>query len=140
MASTEDKAVGKETTSSWKDSIYNPRTGELLGRTASSWGEGKRPPHAHALTHAHTFLLQHAAVNWRVCCDIHGARKLIRAPRPSSSPGPPARPLPACHCLPASRRCDSGDSHEKRKEGGEIIMAKSTRPTFLRARTHARFD
>ncbi|XP_075876915.1 sodium/potassium-transporting ATPase subunit beta-3-like [Nelusetta ayraudi] len=37
MASTEDKAVGKETTSSWKDSIYNPRTGELLGRTASSW-------------------------------------------------------------------------------------------------------
>lgn len=53
MASTEDKAVGKETTSSWKDSIYNPRTGELLGRTASSWGEGKRPPHAHALTHAH---------------------------------------------------------------------------------------
>lgn len=37
MASTEDKAAGKETTSSWKDSIYNPRTGELLGRTASSW-------------------------------------------------------------------------------------------------------
>uniref|UniRef100_A0A3B4AHX3 Sodium/potassium-transporting ATPase subunit beta-3 n=1 Tax=Periophthalmus magnuspinnatus TaxID=409849 RepID=A0A3B4AHX3_9GOBI len=26
-----------ENASSWKDSIYNPRTGELLGRTASSW-------------------------------------------------------------------------------------------------------
>ncbi|XP_017286280.1 sodium/potassium-transporting ATPase subunit beta-3a [Kryptolebias marmoratus] len=37
MASTEDKAASKENTSSWKDSIYNPRTGELLGRTASSW-------------------------------------------------------------------------------------------------------
>ncbi|XP_037538100.1 sodium/potassium-transporting ATPase subunit beta-3a [Nematolebias whitei] len=37
MASTEDKAASKENKSSWKDSIYNPRTGELLGRTASSW-------------------------------------------------------------------------------------------------------
>ncbi|KAK2822154.1 hypothetical protein Q5P01_022219 [Channa striata] len=37
MASTEDKAANKENVSSWKDSIYNPRTGELLGRTASSW-------------------------------------------------------------------------------------------------------
>nr|XP_046263356.1 sodium/potassium-transporting ATPase subunit beta-3a [Scatophagus argus] len=37
MASTEDKSANKETTSSWKDSLYNPRTGELLGRTASSW-------------------------------------------------------------------------------------------------------
>ncbi|KAI3374389.1 hypothetical protein L3Q82_006218 [Scortum barcoo] len=37
MASTEDKAASKESTSSWKDSIYNPRTGELMGRTASSW-------------------------------------------------------------------------------------------------------
>lgn len=37
MASTEDKPANKENTSSWKDSIYNPRTGELLGRTASSW-------------------------------------------------------------------------------------------------------
>ncbi|KAM3605254.1 uncharacterized protein V6R79_023098 [Siganus canaliculatus] len=37
MASTEDKPASKENTSSWKDSIYNPRTGELLGRTASSW-------------------------------------------------------------------------------------------------------
>lgn len=42
MASTEDKPANKESTSSWKDSIYNPRTGELLGRTASSWG--KDPP------------------------------------------------------------------------------------------------
>lgn len=42
MASTEDKPANKENTSSWKDSIYNPRTGELLGRTASSWG--KDPP------------------------------------------------------------------------------------------------
>jgi len=34
-----DKAAGdKENASSWKDSIYNSRTGELLGRTASSWG------------------------------------------------------------------------------------------------------
>lgn len=39
MASTEDKAASKENKSSWKDSIYNPRTGELLGRTASSWGK-----------------------------------------------------------------------------------------------------
>ncbi|XP_034469171.1 sodium/potassium-transporting ATPase subunit beta-3a [Hippoglossus hippoglossus] len=38
MATTEDKPANKENTSSWKDSIYNPRTGELLGRTASSWG------------------------------------------------------------------------------------------------------
>ncbi|TNM97967.1 sodium/potassium-transporting ATPase subunit beta-3a [Takifugu rubripes] len=37
MASTEDKPANKENTSSWKDSIYNPRTGEVLGRTASSW-------------------------------------------------------------------------------------------------------
>uniref|UniRef100_A0A3B5LJ77 ATPase Na+/K+ transporting subunit beta 3a n=1 Tax=Xiphophorus couchianus TaxID=32473 RepID=A0A3B5LJ77_9TELE len=37
MASTEDKAASKESPSSWKDSIYNPRTGELLGRTAGSW-------------------------------------------------------------------------------------------------------
>ncbi|XP_034039867.1 sodium/potassium-transporting ATPase subunit beta-3-like [Thalassophryne amazonica] len=38
MASTEDKAATKENeASSWKDSFYNPRTGELLGRTASSW-------------------------------------------------------------------------------------------------------
>ncbi|XP_033838674.1 sodium/potassium-transporting ATPase subunit beta-3a [Periophthalmus magnuspinnatus] len=37
MASTEDKPANKENASSWKDSIYNPRTGELLGRTASSW-------------------------------------------------------------------------------------------------------
>uniref|UniRef100_A0A672JF63 Sodium/potassium-transporting ATPase subunit beta n=1 Tax=Salarias fasciatus TaxID=181472 RepID=A0A672JF63_SALFA len=28
---------GIENTSSWKDSFYNPRTGEVLGRTASSW-------------------------------------------------------------------------------------------------------
>lgn len=42
MASTEDKPANKENASSWKDSIYNPRTGELLGRTASSWG--KDPP------------------------------------------------------------------------------------------------
>ncbi|CAJ1071907.1 sodium/potassium-transporting ATPase subunit beta 3b subunit [Xyrichtys novacula] len=37
MASTEDKPANKENTSSWKDSFYNPRTGEVLGRTASSW-------------------------------------------------------------------------------------------------------
>ncbi|KAK5621392.1 hypothetical protein CRENBAI_007615 [Crenichthys baileyi] len=28
----------KEKKESWKDLIYNPRTGEFLGRTASSWG------------------------------------------------------------------------------------------------------
>lgn len=39
MASAEDKAANKENASSWKDSIYNPRTGELMGRTASSWGK-----------------------------------------------------------------------------------------------------
>ncbi|KAK9538962.1 hypothetical protein VZT92_004100 [Zoarces viviparus] len=38
MASTEDKPANKENTSSWKDSFYNPRTGEVLGRTGSSWG------------------------------------------------------------------------------------------------------
>ncbi|XP_030016544.1 sodium/potassium-transporting ATPase subunit beta-3-like isoform X2 [Sphaeramia orbicularis] len=37
MASTEDKPANKENVSSWKDSIYNPRTKEVLGRTASSW-------------------------------------------------------------------------------------------------------
>ncbi|KAG7526576.1 sodium/potassium-transporting ATPase subunit beta-3 [Solea senegalensis] len=38
MASTEDKAAtNKENASSWKDTFYNPRTGEVLGRTASSW-------------------------------------------------------------------------------------------------------
>ncbi|XP_061550350.1 sodium/potassium-transporting ATPase subunit beta-3a isoform X2 [Phycodurus eques] len=37
MASTEDKPANKAETSSWKDSFYNPRTGEVLGRTAGSW-------------------------------------------------------------------------------------------------------
>ncbi|XP_057712995.1 sodium/potassium-transporting ATPase subunit beta-3a [Corythoichthys intestinalis] len=37
MASTEDKAANKADASSWKDSFYNPRTGEVLGRTAGSW-------------------------------------------------------------------------------------------------------
>ncbi|XP_076832306.1 sodium/potassium-transporting ATPase subunit beta-3b [Brachyhypopomus gauderio] len=35
MANKEEKPEGKK--SSWKDFIYNPRTGEFLGRTASSW-------------------------------------------------------------------------------------------------------
>ncbi|KAK2831490.1 hypothetical protein Q7C36_016576 [Tachysurus vachellii] len=35
MSNKEEKPEGKE--SSWKDFIYNPRTGEFLGRTASSW-------------------------------------------------------------------------------------------------------
>lgn len=42
MASTEDKPANKENASSWKDSFYNPRTGELMGRTASSWGKDPR--------------------------------------------------------------------------------------------------
>ncbi|KAK5859452.1 hypothetical protein PBY51_021007 [Eleginops maclovinus] len=38
MASTEDKVNAKqETATTWKDSFYNPRTGEFMGRTASSW-------------------------------------------------------------------------------------------------------
>ncbi|KAF3858756.1 hypothetical protein F7725_011957, partial [Dissostichus mawsoni] len=38
MASTEDKVVAKqENVTTWKDSFYNPRTGEFMGRTASSW-------------------------------------------------------------------------------------------------------
>lgn len=37
MANKEEKADEKQ--SSWKDAIYNPRTGEFIGRTASSWGE-----------------------------------------------------------------------------------------------------
>uniref|UniRef100_A0A8C6UK31 Sodium/potassium-transporting ATPase subunit beta n=1 Tax=Neogobius melanostomus TaxID=47308 RepID=A0A8C6UK31_9GOBI len=36
MASAEDKPASKENASSWKDSFYNPRTGEVLGRTPSS--------------------------------------------------------------------------------------------------------
>ncbi|XP_012693889.1 sodium/potassium-transporting ATPase subunit beta-3b [Clupea harengus] len=35
MSTKEDKPVEHKTT--WKDSIYNPRTGEFIGRTASSW-------------------------------------------------------------------------------------------------------
>ncbi|XP_041919892.1 sodium/potassium-transporting ATPase subunit beta-3b [Alosa sapidissima] len=35
MSTKEDKPA--EIKSSWKDSIYNPRTGEFIGRTASSW-------------------------------------------------------------------------------------------------------
>ncbi|XP_077471150.1 sodium/potassium-transporting ATPase subunit beta-3-like [Stigmatopora argus] len=38
MASAEEKAASKADASSWKDSFYNPRTGEVLGRTAGSWG------------------------------------------------------------------------------------------------------
>ncbi|KAG1932817.1 sodium/potassium-transporting ATPase subunit beta-3b [Pimephales promelas] len=36
MANKEEKPDDKQ--SSWKDFIYNPRTGEFIGRTASSWG------------------------------------------------------------------------------------------------------
>uniref|UniRef100_A0A8C2AQ01 Sodium/potassium-transporting ATPase subunit beta n=1 Tax=Cyprinus carpio TaxID=7962 RepID=A0A8C2AQ01_CYPCA len=35
MANKEEKADEKQ--SSWKDFFYNPRTGEFIGRTASSW-------------------------------------------------------------------------------------------------------
>ncbi|XP_056612466.1 sodium/potassium-transporting ATPase subunit beta-3b [Triplophysa dalaica] len=35
MANKEEKP--DEQKSSWKDAIYNPRTGEFIGRTASSW-------------------------------------------------------------------------------------------------------
>ncbi|XP_068079034.1 sodium/potassium-transporting ATPase subunit beta-3a isoform X1 [Danio rerio] len=35
---SENPAEGKEPESSWKDAIYNPRTGELFGRTARNWG------------------------------------------------------------------------------------------------------
>jgi len=40
----EEKKENKEEEKkgSWKDSIYNPRTGEFLGRTASSWGKSGR--------------------------------------------------------------------------------------------------
>ncbi len=36
---SEKPAEGKEPENSWKDVIYNPRTGEFFGRTASNWGE-----------------------------------------------------------------------------------------------------
>lgn len=41
MASNEDKPAAKEdeNAGSWKDSIFNPRTGEFCGRTAKSWGK-----------------------------------------------------------------------------------------------------
>lgn len=35
----EKKEDKKEKEESWGDFIYNPRTGEFLGRTASSWGK-----------------------------------------------------------------------------------------------------
>lgn len=35
----EKKEEKKEEKESWGDFIYNPRTGEFLGRTASSWGK-----------------------------------------------------------------------------------------------------
>lgn len=38
MANKEEKPEGVKD-SSWKEFIYNPRTGEFLGRTASSWGK-----------------------------------------------------------------------------------------------------
>ncbi|KAM3616240.1 uncharacterized protein V6R79_014886 [Siganus canaliculatus] len=34
----ERKEEKKETKESWKDFIYNPRTGEFIGRTTTSWG------------------------------------------------------------------------------------------------------
>lgn len=37
MADKKEKPEAKE--SSWKDFLYNPRTGEFMGRTASSWGK-----------------------------------------------------------------------------------------------------
>ncbi|CDQ62547.1 unnamed protein product [Oncorhynchus mykiss] len=40
MSTKEETPVAdgdKPQTSSWKDSIYNPRTGEFIGRTAKSW-------------------------------------------------------------------------------------------------------
>lgn len=36
---SEKPAEGKEPESSWKDVIYNPRTGQFFGRTARNWGE-----------------------------------------------------------------------------------------------------
>lgn len=39
MANKEEKP--DEQKSSWKDAIYNPRTGEFIGRTASSWGKSE---------------------------------------------------------------------------------------------------
>lgn len=40
MSKKSEKPVeGKEPESSWKDVIYNPRTGQFFGRTAKNWGE-----------------------------------------------------------------------------------------------------
>lgn len=39
-AKREEKKKKEEKQDSWKDFIYNPRTGEFLGRTAGSWGKG----------------------------------------------------------------------------------------------------
>lgn len=35
---TENPDKGKEPESSWTDAIYNPRTGEFIGRTGKNWG------------------------------------------------------------------------------------------------------
>lgn len=37
-----EKGKEDELQGSWKDFFYNPRTGEVLGRTASSWGKISR--------------------------------------------------------------------------------------------------
>lgn len=38
QGSKKEEAAEGKTEESWRDSIYNPRTGEFLGRTATSWG------------------------------------------------------------------------------------------------------
>lgn len=64
---------------------------------------------------------QHAAVNWRVCCDIHGARELTECLIHKSPPvlrATAGQPLQCCN-------------YHLRKGGGKNGQAS---PTFLRAR------
>uniref|UniRef100_A0A3Q4GLS3 Sodium/potassium-transporting ATPase subunit beta-3 n=1 Tax=Neolamprologus brichardi TaxID=32507 RepID=A0A3Q4GLS3_NEOBR len=69
----------EEKQDSWKDCIYNPRTGEFLGRTAGSWGKRMFPCHIPPPTSA--------SPKTSSSCSPH--------PTPPSDavPSPPQRPL-----------------------------------------------
>lgn len=49
----------EEKNESWKDFIYNPRTGEFLGRTASSWGKRRPGPQTRTVPFGQLSSAQH---------------------------------------------------------------------------------